>query len=327
MDAYQNKIPRSADKGVALISVMLIVTIVVSITAYMAYQQQLWIRQVENISLRAQSESIRYSAAEWISILLKQDSDDQDDLTEAWATNYPTLPVENGLVAAKVTDGQGRFNLNNMIKENGDPSPNDIGVFQRLLDSQGLNPNMADAVLDWLDANPNQSAHGAEDLFYMNLEQPYRTANRQFNSVEELRLVSGFSHEAVNKLRGFLSALPQRTTLNINTVSAPLFAAMFPELRTDFIDDLVKLQESSPFEKKSDLAKHLPNGQPPPLVGYDIKTKYFLVTIHTEFGRLRRDAEVLIFRPGGNKEPEILWQSQVPLILLPKDKNNAEKQV
>lgn len=315
--------PSGRNKGLALVSVMLIVAIVVSITAYMAYQQQLWLRQVENISLRAQSESVRYSMGEWIGILLRRDAENSgsDNLTEEWAHEYPALPVENGLVAASILDSQGRFNLNNLVKDNGDPSPGDIDVFRRLLQSQDLDPNLADAALDWLDKNPNRSAHGAEDLYYMNLGLPYRSANHRFVSIDELRLVRGFDHKSVNKLREHVAALPQRTSLNVNTVTAPVFAAMFPELRSDFIDELVELRKNDPFDKKTDLARHLPAGQPLPTVAYDVKTEFFKVRIQTRFGHLQRDSDMLLYRPSKGKNAKVVWQSQVPLILLPEEKD------
>ena len=46
----------------------------------------------------------------------------------------------------------------------GDLSPADIGVFQRLLQAQSLDPNLSDAVLDWIDADGTNRPYGTTEL-------------------------------------------------------------------------------------------------------------------------------------------------------------------
>jgi DNA uptake protein ComE-like DNA-binding protein len=52
---------------------------------------------------------------------------------------------------------------------------------------------LAAAVVDWRDTDSNPGENGAEDDIYARLNPPYRCKNAPFESIEELRLVYGFT--------------------------------------------------------------------------------------------------------------------------------------
>ena len=54
-----------------------------------------------------------------------------------------------------------------------------------------VTPEVADAILDWLDPDTTPREFGAEAEFYDALARPYRVANRLPKSLDELRLVRG----------------------------------------------------------------------------------------------------------------------------------------
>lgn len=55
----------------------------------------------------------------------------------------------------------------------------------------GMTPEFAAAIIDWRDANEDISENGAESTSYALLSPPYQCKNTNFESVAELRLVSG----------------------------------------------------------------------------------------------------------------------------------------
>jgi len=59
------------------------------------------------------------------------------------------------------------------------------------------------------------------------MKTPYRAANLLMQSVDELRLVRGFTPEIVEKLRPWITALPQPTEINVNTASKDVLGALF----------------------------------------------------------------------------------------------------
>jgi len=304
---------RHQQQGLALITAVLVVAIVATVATTLALGEQVWFRQAQNMNNRAQAESLRRGALSYATILLARDTNQTDHLGEPWAKPLPPLPVEDGMIAFAVSDAQGRFNLNNLVRA-GAPSPPDIAMFRSLLTSQGLDPGLSDALLDWLDQNTTVDyPGGAEDIEYLSLPQPYRSANQPLQSVDELRLVKGFTAKAVEKLRPYITALPVPTAVNVNTAPDQVLAALFtnppaPAVLQSLLDSRV----NQPFDSTAKFLEKLPPGtSSPPASLYDVKTGYFLVTIDIRYGRLQRRTEALIARTSG--KATVLWHRLPPL--------------
>lgn len=307
--------------GLALVTAMLVVAIVAAIAAYLSLGQEVWIRQTQNLVDRSQANKVADGALDLVLRVLDEDAkknNPTDDLTQDWAQTLPPLPVENGSVAIKIDDAQAGFNLNSLWR-NGAPSQPDIGVFQRLLESLGLDPGLIDALIDWIDPDSQPRPNGAEDLYYLTLKPPYRAANQPLQSVDELRLVRGFDAKTVEKLRPYVVALPMPTPVNINTTNAVVLSALFNSLPLQTAQGLIDQRDKNnqPFKDKSQLQARAGQAPASDLI-YDVKTSYFVADIQTNFGRLYRETQALISRPGGGQPSAILWQSGVLRVELPK---------
>lgn len=62
---------------------------------------------------------------------------------------------------------------------------------QLLMGLPGMTEEIADAILDWIDADDEAREYGAESSYYSQLSTPYSPANGPMQSVEELLLVRG----------------------------------------------------------------------------------------------------------------------------------------
>ena len=302
-------------RGLALITAVLVVAIVATTAATLALGEQVWFRQSQNMADRAQAESLRQGALNYATILLARDlklnSNGMDHLGEPWAQPLPPFPVENGLIVFGASDAQGLFNLNNLVK-NGVPSPDDNDMFVLLLTALGLNPELRFALIDWIDADPNVTpGGGAEDTEYLSLPRPYRTANRLLESVDELRLVRGFDAKTVEKLRPFVTALPRPTTINVNTAPEQVLAALFRSPPGATLKPLLTNRVNQPFPDVTTFASQFPPGnQPLPVTG--VTTNYFLVNIDVRYGRLQRRTLALVHRPQG-APTTVLWHQLPPI--------------
>lgn len=308
---------QKAQRGVALVTAIFIVSIVATSAAYISFNDQLWFRQTENRVDRAQADAVKQGAIEGAIIMLLEDArdNDTDHLNELWAKTPLAGEVGSGLFFAHISDAQGKFNLNNLLKTDGTPSGPDVEMFRRLLAILEMPTGLADAALDWLDKDNQKRATGAEDIDYMGLEQPYRTAGSRFESVEELRLVAGFEPEMVNRLRGLVSALPERSSININSAPEAVFKALFPEPADLAAASQILLQRNDkPFDNKSQLIINMPAGQKPPDVEYDVKSSYFNVNVDTQFGRLNRSYESLVYRKDKTTS-HLVWSSNRVLLI------------
>ncbi|MFQ5994203.1 MAG: type II secretion system minor pseudopilin GspK [Acidiferrobacterales bacterium] len=309
-DRFRTSSIHRSQNGVAMITALLIVAIATTVAASLSLGQQVWLRQAQNLLDHTQASAVRSGVIEWAAIILTKDAKDNqvDDLTEEWATALPPLPAEGGLVAGNIHDAQGRFNLNNLVR-GGNASTNDIAVFQRLLESQELPRELADAVVDWLDSDSQSQPNGAEDVDYLSNERPYRAANQLLHSVNELRLIKGFDAKAVERLRPLVTALPQITAININTASAIVFGALFSELSFSEAENLLKDREDRPFKSADDLKQRLPTDVAPPKVSYDVRSSFFEVRVDSLFGRLQQRARALLLRTE-NAPVRVIWQQR-----------------
>lgn len=220
-------------KGVALLTVLFILVLLTTLVVYLIEDEYLVVRRVGNQRDYEQIYQMMVGNEQWAIKVLERDMKENqtDHLNEVWNDLLPETQVEEGRMRAAVIDLNSRFNLNN-ITEKGDPW---YAFFQRLLRVLELDESLADAVLDWVDADQDLSGNGgAEDAEYLSADPPYRAANRRFGSTGELLWVSGFDGEIVDKLAPFIVALPTSTLkINVNTATATLLRALSAEILTE----------------------------------------------------------------------------------------------
>ena len=103
-------------RGVALLTVMLVVALATTTAVAMASRQQLDIRRTENTLYQGQALMYLYGVESWSMQFLAEDRRDNeiDHNDEDWATRLPPLPVEGGQVQGYIEDLQGRFSLNSL---------------------------------------------------------------------------------------------------------------------------------------------------------------------------------------------------------------------
>lgn len=300
-------------RGLAVITAILVVALVASAASFMAWQQQLWVRQVENLNAQAQSRVVVLAALQWARSALAQDARDNavDHLDEGWAQPLAPLPVEGGELAGSVADQQGYFNLNSLVRD-GKTSATDLAVFRRLLELLDLPPDLANAVVDWIDPDGEVSyPGGAEDMDYLGLEPPYRAGNRMLTTVDGLARVKGFDAETLARLRPFVTVLPQPTQINVNTAVAELLAAAVPDLALDQARILVDARAGQHFKDLADFRARLPKtvtqlNETVLAVG----SRYFLVSGHARFGRAKVGYEALLERES-TAWPKLVWQKNI----------------
>ncbi|MDQ3195519.1 MAG: type II secretion system minor pseudopilin GspK [Pseudomonadota bacterium] len=308
MGAFSLPAAPRRQRGIAVVMAILIAALAASVASFMMWQQQVWARQVENLTSLAQASAVSQAALEWTRMILAEDlkSGDIDHPGEIWATVVPALPVEGGSIALALTDQQGLFNLNNLVR-NEKPSEGDIEAFQRLLIALDLKPDLANAVVDWIDLDSEaMSSGGAEDLDYLAMQPPYRAANQPLLDVNGLIRVRGFDAEAVARLRPFVTALPTPTPLNVNTAPPQVLAAVFEGLTVDAAKSLV-VREGKYYKDKTEFRDRMPKGGATLSdQTFGLGSQYFLVTGIMRFGRVQIINRALLARSGDRIN--VIWR-------------------
>ncbi|AVZ85709.1 type II secretion system minor pseudopilin GspK [Acinetobacter sp. WCHA45] len=252
----------SSQRGVALLTILVMVALATILAATIAKRQT---NTAENTGyLMRQDQSLLYakSAEAFFSELLIQDSDNGssiDHLQENWAKPMPSFPVEDGSVSGKLLDESGKFNLNNLVKADGNQVDDSARRwFEKLLQRVGLPAELSQAVIDWQDTNDEVTgAMGAESSYYQGLDPAYLTPNTKFHSIEELKLVRGFEGKNYDLIKPYVTALPEQTKVNMNTAPALLLASIDPKVDVKAIEQQLKIKETelTHFNNVDDLWK------------------------------------------------------------------------
>lgn len=246
-----------SQKGVALITVMLILALATVLAVSMSSRQQLDIHRSANVFNFEQSYQYVLGAETWAKLILKRDFEDNkiDSENDDWATVLPPLPIEGGQMSGQIEDLQARFNINNLVVD-GKPHKLYMERFKRLLRNLELNEDLATVMIDWLDSNVETGFSGAEDNEYLNLTPPYRTANQTMHDLSELLLIKGVDFETYEKLRPFVCVLQSESEINVNTASAEVLSSIVNDITLDDANELVNERKKEAHKKLEDFLNH-----------------------------------------------------------------------
>jgi general secretion pathway protein K len=310
--------------GTAIITALLVVLLAASVAAFLLAQQSHALTRTARANERAQAMQFSQPLLQWarVSLFEFQKNNRSVDLTQRWAQPIGAQPIDGALATGFFRDEAGRFNVNNLINDDGRKSEPDVAVFKRLLEDLGLNAELANALADWIDKDDETSfPGGAEDLTYLAMPQPYRAANQRVVQIEELYSVRGFDAETINKLRPFVTALPGRSKINLNTAPGEVLAAALPELGKAALDALLQRRMTQPFNSYDDnktdkgiksYLKDVPPAKVEQLL--DFNSGYFSITMGISTGSTQLRQSALFQRvtanasnPNATAWPRIIW--------------------
>ncbi|QJR15765.1 type II secretion system minor pseudopilin GspK [Usitatibacter palustris] len=299
-------------RGVAAVTALLIVAIAASTATYMLAQQSAMLNQASLVANRAQADLYARAGLDWARGVIAQDAKSAgsvDSLEEAWAQPIAGLPVERALVAGQIVDEQAKFNLNNLVRGT-TKSDNDLAILRRLLESLEIPPDLAFAVLDWIDPDSDLSGvAGAEDGFYLALARPYRAANQPMTQVEELHRIRGFTPAYVAKLKPFVTALPAVTTVNVNTAPIEVLAAILPDLSRAQVAALVESRRGKPMRTKAEISERAKNVPASTVANdLDVKSAHFRARVQVAQDDVQLATEALLRREQNAGVTVIVWR-------------------
>jgi len=281
-------------RGVAVLLAMLTVALVATLAATAMWQQWRGVEIETRERERLQAGWILAGALDWARLILREDgrSGGPDHLAEPWSielrdTRLTTfLAMEPGtsdlgddaFLSGHITDAQARLNVSNLIVGNRVSEP-DLQAFERLFDALGLARSELDAMVEGLQLAV--VSDGSQDN-----TRPVPLLPRR---VEQLRWL-GLSAASVGKLAPYVTVLPTRTQLNLNTADALVIEARMPDLDASDARNLVAARARTPFRTLAQVSRLLPAGAAPldpSEVG--VATRFFEIR-----GRLRlQETEVL----------------------------------
>ena len=311
--------PPRQQRGIAILSVLVIAVLVVTLAAVIFARQSRAVRQTDNFQSLERSWQYVLMMEQYAGLQLQLDAKDNkyDALTDRWAQTLPTqtLTEESGAIvrfSGKLEDMQGRFNLNNLVLRP-DKQPQQQGTYDGKVYEQlkafvtdtGLPVEFTDVIVDWVDSNQLPlSANGAERDYYLSGGIAYLAADGVFVDPSEIRLLRleqlppQEKQAALQRFTHTIATLPFYTTINPNTASkAVLKALRLAEPQITQILDKRKLNQAykSKAEFQQDMA--FTAGKDDVLINsFDVTSQYFRLTGEVNINHARVFVNSLLLR-------------------------------
>ena len=269
----------ASQRGSATLTAMIVMVLATIILSSLIWQQHLSIRQLEYQRDRRQAEWLHIAAADFARFVLAEDSRATtiDHLGEPWAIPLADTKIADFLrgvdipqeirhvsLIGQVTDAQSRFNLNSLVDATGNANAPALAVFQRLLENNGADRGLAQQVTNRL----------TQSKF-------------TFRDVNELSGFNGFSSGVMQRLKPSLVALPENTTINVNTASADVLRALFQGMSTGQATAFIGARLETPLKSNIDVRNVLTRigvTQTGETSLMDVKSNFFIARSEVRFG-------------------------------------------
>jgi general secretion pathway protein K len=226
------KLP-AKQKGIALLTVLLVFALAAFIsrdmllTGFTDTQRQ--------IALKDSRQAFYYALGgeAFARELLWRDRDEDieqgrnvDSKSDDWYSRELAFPLDEGQLKIRVIDLQSRFNLTNLRAESGVVDAVAVAQLRRLFSSIDVEPDLAYRLADWVDEDHQVGSRGAEDEVYLKGDIPSLSANTALAELSEINSLASLSEQQYQDMRRHLTTLPERTKLNVNTVTVEVISAL-----------------------------------------------------------------------------------------------------
>jgi general secretion pathway protein K len=282
---------RSNQRGAALLTAMIIVTLVVTLAASMVWQQWRAVQVEAAERARAQSAWILSGALDWARLILREDARNDrptwlgepmfTQLEEARLSTFLAADKDNtdegpeAFLSGKITDAQARYNIRNLVKASS-VQPEEVATLKQLCITAGVDPEVATTIGTALNA-----------------AQVLATANTNVDAPlmpQSAAQLTWFGVDAatVQRLAPYVVLLPEPTPVNVNTASREVLAAAIKGLDLASAERLVQKRQRAAFKTVKEIEDLVPAAGKIDENKIGMKSSYFEVR-----GRLRLDDRVL----------------------------------
>jgi len=284
-------------RGSAIVLAMLVLAIAATLIAGALWQQNALVRETENERAYSQARWLLRGAIDWAGVILGEDArtSSVDHRGEPWAVPLADTRLNENdgrppaYLAGAIDDEQSKFNLRNLLAGT-ELNVGELQSLKRLLGALGINERFAERIAERLlaeqKASTTQPAVGlafAEELLQVGLEPAQ-----------------------LQRLRGFVTILPEPTPLNVNTASAEVLAARISSLELVDARRIVAARDRAHYKDLGDAMQRLREVNPRVTEsGLAVATRYFSVEGTVSYGPARLAARALLRRDPGRLE--VLW--------------------
>ena len=266
----------SKDKGVVLISILLIVLLLSSVAVLFGNKYFLSLKRAQYIEFQTLS----------LNIFRNMESLAQDKIEKELRFNSNKLTIDNPIInepmlfnlngadiVGKISDYGNCFNINSIVTLNDSnyvENKNASAAFRKTLSLNEIDNNIIEEVIDqtidWIDKDANPRAYGLEDYYYSGpLHSPREyTGMRLMVSIDELKSIPAVKQIDWNIFKNYFCAIPvlNELSLNINTLDledAYLLSSIFSNLTLKDAEYILDNIPKSGFDDLNNFIRSFPD--------------------------------------------------------------------
>ncbi len=249
-----------SERGVALIIVMLVITVLVLIAGGFAYSMKVETTLARYSNSDVEFEWLARSGVEMarfaVGQQLKVPTEPYDSANQFWSGGHnitneifqdmtlDNVPLGRGTFSVKIVDQERKFNINAA----------DDTVLRLALGLVGVDagqiPAIADSILDWIDPDDMPRINGTESDYYMGLNPPYTAKNGPIDNLTELMLIRGITPEMYYGSAAVRPPQPVSATgraLTLQNRAATVYTNALVDMFTPISARLINLNTASPI--------------------------------------------------------------------------------
>ena len=310
--------PRSDERGIALLLTLLVLTLLVALILEFDVEARREYRDAAAFRDNFKATVLARAAVQAARGVLQQDfiKDKQtgqffDAPTDIWAFPISNYVIGDGVLSAQIEDERGKLNLNDLAA-GGDPIAKKTKVlrFKRLFELVQINPDLVDAIVDWVDQDEVPEAAGAEGPYYQTLHPSYRAANAPLQTLSELRLIKGMTPDLIEKLSKVVTVYPQEgeSRVNVNTADLLVLQALDPRITQGVASDIIQARPFKTIQDLDRVSSFEAVGKELRLQNlYDIKSDLFLARMIVSVNEVTRNGTVVLQRNASTGTSSVLY--------------------
>ncbi len=290
------------NRGMALVLTLMVVTLITAMVVEFAYGVYVSTNALHNWKTSQQLSLAARSATQLASRLIVE----KKTLTPNYT--YPgvfdtsqKIPFEEieGTIDIHIEDENARFNINTLGVTVINPGPTGktaYDLFLKLLGALNLNPEIADRIVDWVDADsiPRKPGTAAVET---------GAKNAPLDSIDELLNIPGIDQETFDLLRPYVTIYGSGK-INLNTASVPVLRSLPGDLDKSMAEHIVQYRDLSPFQREDEInaLAMIPDSIKTSMRGYYlVNSNTFRIVATATSGDIKRIIESVVHVSGSSR--------------------------
>jgi len=309
--------PAGSQGGAAIVTALLVVSLAAVIVSALFYRESVAVRSIENRLALSQTRWVERAALDWAKVILRSDPAIYDHATDVWGTPVVETQLDetvtggakigdsarNAFLAGSVVDAQAKFNVNTLVGPDGQPSLEHRNAMTKLMTLLGLPESLVQQALARI-LRARASTLDSESV---------PASEIRLIQFGDLRDIPGFDDAVMQALQPHVTVLPdESTTVNLNTASAEVIAAMIPDAQLAAVKTFVVQRERLPLTTLSGANSRMGLDTTMQLSSrlLSVNSRFFWVNGLIRYDRVESQTETLLRREssGGRGGIQVVWQ-------------------